>query len=171
MFRPVALPRRDTLYSRGVSTADSSGLDPRQIRVGDAERTSALDALGEHMASGRIDLDEYGTRSAQVTQARTVADLQALFRDLPAPHPALPGSAPLPAVAPSSAPVPPPSGSTAVARHDDRTPAQRVAAVASGLGGIAALVLFFVTGSWLWFLLVPAIGIVTSAVWGKGGNR
>lgn len=155
-----------------MSTPDSSDLDPRQIRVGDAERTAALDALGEHMASGRIDLDEYGTRSAQVTQARTVADLRALFRDLPAPHPSLPGSAPLPAVPQSSAPVPPPpAGSTALARPDDRTPAQRIAAVATGLSGIAALVLFFVTGSWLWFLIVPALGIVTSQIWGKGWNR
>lgn len=155
-----------------MSTADSSDLDPRQIRVGDAERTSALDALGEHMASGRIDLDEYGTRSAQVTQARTVADLQALFLDLPAPHPSLPGSSALPAVAPSSAPVPPPAGgSGAVARRDDRTPAQRIAAVATGLSGIVALVLFFATGSWLWFLIVPAIGIVTSQIWGKDWNR
>lgn len=155
-----------------MSTADSSDLDPRQIRVGDAERTAALDALGEHMASGRIDLDEYGTRSAQVTQARTVADLQALFRDLPAPHPNLPGSAALPAVAPPAYAAPaPPAGSTAVARQDDRSPAQRIAAVATGLSGIIALVLVIATGSWLWFLIVPAIGIVTSQVWGKGWNR
>lgn len=154
-----------------MSTSDFSDLDPRQIRVGDAERTAALDALGEHMASGRIDLDEYGTRSAQVTQARTVADLQALFRDLPAPHPSLPGAAPLPAVLPSSAPMPASSGSSAVARQDDRSPAQRVAAVATGLSGIAGLVLFIVTGSWLFFLLPAVVAIVTSAMWGKGWNR
>jgi len=75
-------------------SAPSSGSDPSNIRIGDAERTSALDALGEHLSSGRIDLDEFGTRSAQVTQARTVADLRALFTDLPAPHPSLPGSVP-----------------------------------------------------------------------------
>ena len=72
------------------------GSDPSNLRIGDAERNSAMDALGEHLSSGRIDLDEFGTRSAQVTQARTVADLRALFIDLPAPHPTLPGPAPAP---------------------------------------------------------------------------
>lgn len=154
----------------GDVTADPSDLDPRQIRVGDAERTSALDALGEHMATGRLDLDEYGTRSAQVTQARTVADLQALFRDLPAPHPALPGAAARPAPAPFAAPAVPVSGAT-VARRDDRTPAQRVAAVATALSGVLALVLFFTTHQWLFFLLPVVIGIVTTQIWGKDWNR
>ena len=74
-------------------TAPSPGSDPSNLRIGDAERNSAMDALGEHLSSGRIDLDEFGTRSAMVSQARTVADLRAQFTDLPAPHPVLPGPA------------------------------------------------------------------------------
>jgi hypothetical protein len=32
----------------------------------------------------------------------------------------------------------------------------------------AALVMFFVTGSWLWFLMVPVMGIL---VFGPGGKK
>jgi len=61
------------------------------VRVGDVERNSAITALGEHMTAGRLDIDEYGRRSAEANAARTVTDLQQLFVDLPAPHPAMPG--------------------------------------------------------------------------------
>src|ERR1700712_5956996 len=77
---------------------DQSGTDPEQVRIGDADRNAAVDALGEHMTTGRLDLDEYGTRSALANTARTVGDLHALFADLPAPHPVLPGDRPAVAV-------------------------------------------------------------------------
>lgn len=65
-----------------MNESDSSGL-----RIGDAEREQALRALGEHMSAGRLDIDEYGDRSARVSSARTRNDLVALFTDLPAPRP------------------------------------------------------------------------------------
>ncbi len=141
-------------------SAPSSGPDPSQIRIGDTERNSALDALSEHLGKGRIDLDEFGTRSAQVTQARTVADLRALFVDLPLPHPTLPG--------PVSSPVPPAvrPATTPARPADTRTPAQRGAAVLLAASGIIALVLFFVTKLWLVFLIPALIAVVTSALWG-----
>jgi len=131
-----------------------------------------MDALGEHLSSGRIDLDEFGTRSAQVSQARTVADLRALFVDLPAPHPNLPG--PAPAVRPAADFLSPTS--TQVDRPSDgRTPARRAAAVALALSGIISLLLFFVLKTWVVFLLPAVIGVLTSAVWGNtwkdGGRR
>lgn len=152
-------------------SAPSPGSDPSNIRIGDAERNSAVEALGEHLSSGRIDLDEFGTRSAQVSQARTVADLRALFVDLPAPHPDLPGPAP---VIRASAVVPTAPSDNPYRQQDSRTPAQRVAAVAIALSGILALVLFFVTKTWLVFLLPAVIGVLTSAVWGnnwRGNDR
>jgi len=144
-----------------------SGSDPSRIRVGDIERNSALEALGEHLASGRLDLDEYGERSAQVIQAKTVADLKALFDDLPPPHPKLPVSLPA---------LPPPSAtaaryqSAAPARSDDRTPAQRAAQVAIAIAGIVSVVLFFITKIWVVFIIPALIAVATSAVWGKGWN-
>ncbi|HYT09107.1 MAG TPA: DUF1707 domain-containing protein [Mycobacteriales bacterium] len=59
----------------------------RTLRVGDAERYQAASALGEHFATGRLDQDEYDTRVRDAYAARTRADLQRLFADLPAPAP------------------------------------------------------------------------------------
>ena len=142
-----------------------------KIRVGDAERNSAMDALGEHLSSGRIDLDEFGTRSAQVSQARTVGDLRALFVDLPAPHPNLPGPAPVPAM--SQRPdIRSTRSADAPARVDDRTPAQRMASFAIAASGIVAAVLFFALHlPWYIFLLPAVIGVLTSAAWGGDGRR
>lgn len=66
--------------------------DPAKFRVGDAEREDAMRALGEHMSGGRLDLDEYAERTAQVTAARTWSELTALFTDLPEPHPSFPAA-------------------------------------------------------------------------------
>ena len=60
------------------------------LRVGDADRGAALDALGDHLAAGRLDVDEFGDRSGLAAVAVHRADLEALFTDLPAPHPTLP---------------------------------------------------------------------------------
>ncbi|GAB3451540.1 DUF1707 SHOCT-like domain-containing protein [Actinophytocola sediminis] len=60
-----------------------------KIRIGDVERNGAMDALGEHLASGRIDLAEYDERCAVIMAARTRDQLEELFADLPAPHPDL----------------------------------------------------------------------------------
>ena len=124
-----------------------------------------MDALSEHLGKGRIDLDEFGTRSAQVTQARTVADLRALFSDLPPPHPTLPGPAPVVRPAASSSPAMP--GGVPARPDDTRTPAQRGAAVLLAASGIIALVLFFLGKTWLVFLIPALIAVVTSALWGS----
>jgi hypothetical protein len=59
------------------------------IRISDAEREAAVSTLGLHMSTGRLDLAEYEERCGLATAARTRADLEALFEDLPAPHPDL----------------------------------------------------------------------------------
>ena len=79
------------------------------IRIGTAERDAAMKALDEHLEAGRLDVDEYGERSARASVATTVPELAVLFDDLPAPHPALPGvddpaaHRPLAAAAPAGA--------------------------------------------------------------------
>ncbi len=129
-----------------------------------------MDALGEHLSSGRIDLDEFGTRSAQINQARTVADLRALFLDLPAPHPVLPdGGGPVAARVRTAAPTVPHAASPVGRPPDGVSPAQRIAAAVVGASGIIALVLFLAFNlPWYIFLLPALIGVVTNAVWGKG---
>ncbi|ALG08994.1 DUF1707 SHOCT-like domain-containing protein [Kibdelosporangium phytohabitans] len=64
------------------------------IRISDAERDEAVSALGAHMSTGRIDVSEYEERCGLAAAARTRADLETLFRDLPAPHPDLSSATP-----------------------------------------------------------------------------
>jgi hypothetical protein len=70
------------------------------IRVSDSEREDALGKLGEHMSAGRLDIDEYGERSARVTTAKTRGELLDLFGDLPEPRPSFGRPAPPAATAP-----------------------------------------------------------------------
>jgi Domain of unknown function (DUF1707) len=79
------------------------------MRIGDTERENALKALGEHMSVGRLDIDEYGDRSAKVTTARTRGELLAVFADLPDPKPVLDAPPPAATTVPATvqeAPVP-----------------------------------------------------------------
>ncbi len=150
-----------------------AGLDPKpappgEMRVGDRERNSALDALGEHLTAGRINLDEYGDRSAQVAVARTADDLSSLFDDLPAPHPVLPGAGTAIALAADGSRVtlmPPGRGQPAVP-GDFRSTAQKLVAAAAAASVFVAVALFFVTGLWYWFLLIPAISAIAGSIWG-----
>jgi hypothetical protein len=64
-----------------------SEYQPSEIRISDSEREDALGKLGEHMSAGRLDIDEYGERSAKVATAKTRGELLRLFGDLPEPKP------------------------------------------------------------------------------------
>lgn len=64
-----------------------SEYQPSEIRISDSEREDALGKLGEHMSAGRLDIDEYGERSAKVATAKTRGELLDLFGDLPEPKP------------------------------------------------------------------------------------
>ncbi|MFG1781959.1 DUF1707 domain-containing protein [Rhodococcus oryzae] len=109
--------------------------DLPEIRIGTAEREQALAQLSDHFSDGRLTVTEFDERSAVIAAATTRGQLEQVFADLPA---AVPGS-PTPAEP---------------ARRFQPDWSGRVMAVIP----IAALILFFVTGSWLWFLAVPAAG-------------
>ncbi|MGH3095108.1 MAG: DUF1707 SHOCT-like domain-containing protein [Streptosporangiales bacterium] len=55
----------------------------RGVRIGDAEREEAVRRIGEHFAAGRLTEEEHSERTDQAYAARTQADLEALFGDLP----------------------------------------------------------------------------------------
>jgi hypothetical protein len=66
-------------------------------RIGDAEREVATARLGDHFAAGRLDHEEYDERLDAIWSARTRADLDQVFWDLPAlapPRPAPPAVRP-----------------------------------------------------------------------------
>lgn len=59
--------------------------DTPEMRVGDAERSAALDRLGTHFADGYLDVAEFDDRTARAASATTRGELESLFRDLPEP--------------------------------------------------------------------------------------
>ena len=65
------------------------GADP-SLRIGDAERNEASDALSQHYSAGRIDDTELKERLDRAMHARTGADLAGLMTDLPPLDPVAP---------------------------------------------------------------------------------
>ncbi|MBC6762701.1 DUF1707 domain-containing protein [Corynebacterium amycolatum] len=63
--------------------SDNSSEKP-EIRVGDRERNAAMERLGNHFADGYLDVDEFSKRAESAASAKTRAELQTLFADLPA---------------------------------------------------------------------------------------
>ncbi|WP_371407736.1 DUF1707 domain-containing protein [Kribbella sp. NBC_00662] len=56
------------------------------IRIGDSEREDAVKRLGEHYEAGRLTAEEHSERVEQALRARTGAELDGLFTDLPGAH-------------------------------------------------------------------------------------
>ncbi len=118
------------------------------FRIGDAERRAAMDLLARHHEAGRLDSFEYEDRRGKAADAVTRRDLDMLFADLPALRPD--GSE---LEGPAAAEVQP-----------VRTGGKRVRDTMLALTPFIALALFFRTGSWGWFLLIPIVAIVTKSV-------
>lgn len=129
--------RRGFAYPRDMGTED--------FRVGDAERRAAMDLLAKHHEAGRLDSFEYEDRRGKAADAVTQRDLDVLFTDLPALGPD--GSELEQRTASEVQPV--------------RTGGKRVRDTVLALTPFIALALFFRTGSWGWFLLIPVVAIVT----------
>ncbi len=142
-----------------------------QLRISDQNRESALTALGEHMTAGRIDIDEYGERSARITAAKTRGELTEIFADLPLPHPHY-DETPQAAVA---APEPDKQAVPAQQRSgspENWAPAQRFLAAIVPLAFIAAIALI-ATGTLAWPIIFVPIGltVVGKSMWGHGWNH
>jgi hypothetical protein len=110
------------------------------------------------MSVGRLDVDEYGERSAEVATAKTRGELAELFTDLPEPHPKFG----IPAVAAVE-----PAKSAGSLTWSDRTLTQRLVAALMPLCWVAGVVLFFTVGGWWWFALPFALTAVGRGLWGS----
>lgn len=131
---------------------DSSDLS---IRVGDAERELSVQILGEHLAAGRLSPGEHEERHVRAKVARTREDLEALFADLPAPHPDLSD------VSAPEKPVKPPSVGETLAG---------VGFLVLVIGIVGAVTLTVMYGMWWTFFLV--LGAVTPLfVWSDAEER
>jgi hypothetical protein len=130
--------------------------DPPALRASDAERERTATLLRDHAGAGRLTPEELDERLDAAYAARTVPELDALLRDLPAQ-----GAA--------SAPQPP-------ARSEHREIARRRVAHAVGqavLVSVAAVAIWLATGAndsfWpRWVLLVMVIRVAFRA-WGELG--
>ena len=111
---------------------------PGELRIGDAERERAASELADHYAEGRLDRDEHAERLDRIWAARTRADLDPVFADLPG-HTALPAAGVRPA-SPRSLP---------------RLPAPLlVLLVVVGTIAVLANLPLILVGLGVWFLLV-----------------
>lgn len=141
------------------------------VRIGDGERRATVEALEAHREAGRLDPTEFEERQVAAARARTWAEVAPLFADLPAPRPAGMPSIPMPA---ASLPVPvagtsPPGAWSTGLLSTVLPPPYRDTVMA--LTPFAAVVLFFVTGTWLWFLMIPIMGILLYGPEGKKGYK
>src|ERR1700758_1982204 len=67
-------------WTRGWFTGPASD---QHMRVSDAERQAVADRLAEHFSAGRLDQAEFDERVGRAMKAKTRADLNGLFDDLP----------------------------------------------------------------------------------------
>jgi hypothetical protein len=124
------------------------------LRVSDAERAEVADLLSKHYGDGRLDQAEFDQRMELAMHAKTFADLDGLFDDLPQPD--------------SSGPPGPPGTGRYPQREHRARPAGR------GLLLIALIVVIAVTaghvatwsftpwlwfGPWLWIALLVLVGV------------
>ena len=70
-------------WTRGFSPWFTGPYSDQHMRVSDAERQAVTDRLAEHFSSGRLDQAEFDERVGRAMSAKTRADLNGLFDDLP----------------------------------------------------------------------------------------
>ena len=79
-------------WSHGFGPLFRGPYSDQHLRVSDAERQAVADGLAEHFSAGRLDQAEFDERVGRAMNAKTRADLNGLFDDLPgAGAPAAPG--------------------------------------------------------------------------------
>ena len=70
-------------WTRGFGPWFTGPASDQHMRVSDAERQEVADRLAEHFSSGRLDQAEFDERVGRAMSAKTRADLNGLFEDLP----------------------------------------------------------------------------------------
>jgi hypothetical protein len=69
--------------ARGFAPLFRGVYSDQHLRVSDAERQAVADRLAEHFSAGRLDQAEFDDRVGRAMSAKTRADLNGLFDDLP----------------------------------------------------------------------------------------
>ncbi len=136
-------------------------MDTEKTRVSSTERERALADLKRHFEAGRLHSFQYEDRRGRAGDATVQSELDALFSDLPRVDAA------------PAADSSPASGN----RHADAAGGARRGHCANYGAAyswvpLLATALFFITSSWVWFLMIPAAGYVASSgIGSRHGNR
>jgi hypothetical protein len=131
---------------------DSPANDSGRLRIGSAEREQAMELLTRQFSEGRLDVDEFSRRSAQISAAVTRADLEPIFADLPVKP------TPLALTTEGSDAEIDPTGQ----RRDWRS----IVMAMAPLVALAVTVLAPWHNAWLVWLLIPVVAVVL-----YGGRR
>ena len=153
------MPRRLAARSVQVMSTATKDHPSGSLRVSDADRDRAIAELSEHYQAGRLTTEEFEDRTGRALQARTSADLAALFTDLPRRQ------APVTSAA-ASAPASP--GRSSPGRS---WPARVPVVPFAILAVVAVLALLGGHPSHLAWLPVVAIIVVRFLVGGRGRRR
>lgn len=130
-------------------------------RIGDAERSQAMDDLGVHFSAGRLSFEEYDERLKQVTQAVTRSDISLLFDDLPAARSPKETASPanfLPATNVQGTNFPDTYSTNEI--DNAYSTGRNIRGGILGFTGITAVTLTALTETGAWIMLVPAIFIM-----------
>ena len=76
-------PWQNQPWARDFQNLFGGPYSDQNMRVSDAERQAVADRLAEHFSSGRLDQEEFDERVSRAMSAKTRADLNGLFDDLP----------------------------------------------------------------------------------------
>ena len=146
---PAALSGHVGIRSSGISSGSG-------IRIGDAERERAAQALGEHLRAGRLEVGEYDERLTAAFGARTASELTPLFADLPGGSPVAP-------------PMPEPRSRNRNGRARPTTRVRR----SHGARCAFALVLALIAGAVIWtaFMAFPPLFLIPLLWFGFGRRR
>ena len=148
------MPRRPPARSVPYMSTATRDYPSGRLRVSDADRDRAIAELSEHYQAGRLTTEELEDRTGRALQARTTADLAALFTDLPRRQ------APVTSAAASAASAPGRS-------RPARVPAAPVAILA------VVVVLALASGHPFHFAWLPVVAIIVIRllVGGRGRRR
>jgi hypothetical protein len=79
----MSTPYGQSPWNRGFPPFFNGPYSDQHMRVSDAERQEVADRLAEHFGAGRLDQAEFDERVGRAMGAKTRADLNGLFDDLP----------------------------------------------------------------------------------------
>ncbi|MCG8919393.1 DUF1707 domain-containing protein [Actinokineospora sp. PR83] len=140
-----------------------------EIRISAAERDEAVRMLATHLSTGRLELAEYEFRRVRAGAARTRAEVDSLFADLPDPHPDLTGAVSPGRVPRSSARTAATGGSGLVATPLSEA-LSTLCALTLLLGIPGSIVLTVFTGAW-WTIVVAVLVTIVSGTLEEAAKR